>query len=87
MSNRDIRKLLTQLKDEVNNAELDPETRALISELDSDIHGLLSAEQASVESASVLRRAQELEARFETKHPTTVRIVSEVIEALSRMGI
>lgn len=85
MSNLDIRNLLAKFRDEVRNAELDPETRALVRELDSDIHDLLDSDEA--ESDSVLKRAKEFEANFETEHPTTVRILSEVIEALARMGI
>ena len=66
---------------------MDDQTRALVEELDSDIHSLLSEEDAPVEKASVLGRARAIEADFETEHPTAVRIISEVIETLARMGI
>ncbi|MCJ7590819.1 MAG: DUF4404 family protein [Woeseiaceae bacterium] len=87
MSNSEIRNLLAQLHDEIKKSEMDAETRTLVRQLDSDIHALLDSNRAEPETASVLKRAQELEANFESEHPTTVRILSEVIETLSRMGI
>ncbi len=87
MSNSEIRNLLIKLQGEIQNSQLDAETRILIQELDSDIHNLLDREEGAVETASILKRAREVEANFETEHPTAVRILSEVVEALSRMGI
>lgn len=87
MTNSEIRNLLTKLRSEIRNSQLDAETRNLMRDLDSDIHNLLGPEKADFESASVLKRAREIEANFESDHPTTVRILREVIEALSRMGI
>lgn len=87
MSNSEIRNLLVKLRNEVQAAELDAETRTLVRELDSDIHNLLDSSGSEAETASVLNRAKALEANFETEHPITVRILSEVIESLARMGI
>ncbi len=87
MSNFEIRNLLAKLLDEIQKSELDADTRNMVRDLDSDIHELLGSNDADVETASVLNRAKEFEANFETEHPTAVRILSEVIEALSRMGI
>lgn len=87
MSNSEIRNLLAKLRDEVRTAELDAETRTLVRELDADIHDLLESDKTEAETASVLNRAKALEANFETEHPITVRILSEVIESLARMGI
>ena len=87
MTNSEIRNLLSKLRSEVQNSQLDAETQSLIRELDSDIHDLLDPAKADVKTATVLRRAREVEANFESDHPTAVRILSEVIEALSRMGI
>jgi hypothetical protein len=86
MSNVEIQNLLTKLRNQIGKSELDAETRASISELESDIHELLDSNEDEVESASILKRAREIEADFETKHPTAVRILSEIIESLSRMG-
>ena len=87
MSNTEIRKLLAKLRDELRNAELDADTRTLVQEFDSDIHDLLNPHSVEIGSESVLTRAKALEANFATEHPTAVRIMSEVIETLARMGI
>lgn len=87
MSNDEIRSLLVRLRDQIHQAELDAETRGLVQELDSDIHDLLQSNDEACEKDTVLQRARELEASFESEHPVTVRILSEVIEALARMGI
>jgi hypothetical protein len=87
MSNIEIRNLLAKLRDEIQKSGLDSETQNLVREFDSDIQELLDSKKSEDETAFVLKRAKEFEADFETQHPTTVRILSEVIEALSRMGI
>jgi hypothetical protein len=87
MSNIEIRNLLDKLRDEIQKSGLDSETQNLVREFDSDIQALLDSKKSEDETAFVLKRAKEFEADFETQHPTTVRILSEVIEALSRMGI
>jgi ribosome recycling factor len=87
MSNIEIRNLLAKLRDEIQKSELDAESQDLVREFDADVHELLDSDKTEDETAFVLKRAKEFEADFETEHPTTVRILSEVIEALSRMGI
>ena len=87
MSNIEIRNLLDKLRDEIQKSGLDTETQVLVREFDADIQNLLDSDKTEDETAFVLKRAKEFEADFETEHPTTVRILSEVIEALSRMGI
>jgi hemerythrin superfamily protein len=87
MSNIEIRNLLAKLRDEIQKSELDAKTQDLVREFDADVHDLLDSDKTEDETAFVLKRAKEFEADFETEHPTTVRILSEVIEALSRMGI
>lgn len=87
MTNSEIRNLLTKLRSELQNSQLDDETHRLMRDLDSDIHDLLGAESADIETASIVNRAREIEADFESDHPTAVSILREVIAALSRMGI
>jgi hypothetical protein len=87
MTNSEIRNLLVKLRNEVQKSQLDAETQDLMRDLESDIHKLMDPEQTDVETESVLNRAREVEANFESDHPTAVRILSEVIGALSRMGI
>ncbi len=86
MSNKEIRELLARLQDEIRNTELDDDTRALVRDLDDDIHGLLSA-RGQGESDSVLQKARELETNFATEYPAIERFMREVIDALVRMGI
>ncbi len=87
MSNAQIQELLQKLQEEIQKTELDDETRAMVRDLDSDIHGLLTKEGEGGESDSVLEKARELETNFATEHPTIERFMREVIDALVRMGI
>ena len=87
MSNTQIRELLAKLQEEIQKTELDDDTRSLVKELDSDIHGLLDKEEGSPESDSVLEKARELETNFASEYPTIERFMREVIDVLVRMGI
>lgn len=87
MSNNEIRQLLARLKEELQQTEMDADTRSLVRELDSDIHDLLDSKRVDAERDSVLERARELETNFAAQHPTAERFMREVIEALARMGI
>ena len=87
MSNTEIRELLARLQEEIQKTELDDDTRAMVRDLDADIHGLLEKEGEGGESDSVLEKARELETNFATEHPTIERFMREVIDALVRMGI
>lgn len=87
MSNKEIRELLGKLQGEIQKTELDDDTRALVRDLDSDIHDLLNPEENDAETDSVLAKARELETNFATEHPTIERFMREVIDALVRMGI
>jgi hypothetical protein len=84
MSNEEIRSLLTKLQNELQETELDDETRSMVQELDSDIHGLL---ESGEDSDSIMQHARQLESDFATVHPTAERFMREVIETLARMGI
>lgn len=87
MSTKQIKKLLAQLQEEIHKDGLDDETRSLVRQLDTDIHGLLASDADQEEASSVVSRAKELEANFATDHPTAERFMREVIDALVRMGI
>jgi hypothetical protein len=87
MSTEQIKELLAQLQDEIQKTELDDETRALVRQLDTDIHGLLADDADQAEAGSVVARAKALEANFATDHPTAERFMREVIDVLVRMGI
>lgn len=87
MSNEKLQELLSRLREELQQSELDDETRSSVEELGADIDDLLDSESDRTDTASVLDRANLLEASFATEHPTAERIVREVIETLVRMGI
>ena len=87
MSTKQIKELLTQLQEEIHKTELDDETRSLVRQLDTDIHGLLASEVDQEEASSIVSRAKVLEANFATDHPTAERFMREVIDGLVRMGI
>ena len=87
MSNTEIRELLARLQEEIQKTELDDETRSMVKELDSDIHGLLDTKGDRTEAESVVEKARELETNFAADHPTIERFMREVIDVLVRMGI
>lgn len=87
MSNTEIRELLARLQEEIQKTELDDETRSMVKELDSDIHGLLATQGDQAETDSVVERARALETNFAADHPTIERFMREVIDVLVRMGI
>ena len=64
MSNEQIRALLEQLKAEIQKTELDDDARALVRQLDTDIHNLLADDKSASDAGTVLGRAKELEASF-----------------------
>lgn len=84
MSKQRIRELLTQLRQELGNTDIDDELEKLISDLDDDIH---SAIDDDTDVNAVVERAKELEAGFATNYPTAERVMREVIDTLVRMGI
>ena len=87
MDKNEIQSLLKRLQSELQGAELDEETRRLMSELDADIHDMLDPDTPDVEADPILERAREIEANFRADHPTAVRILNEVMASLARMGI
>jgi ribosome assembly protein YihI (activator of Der GTPase) len=84
MSKERIRELLTQLRQELDNTDIDEDLDKLIGNLDDDIHNAID-EDADVNA--VVDRAKELEAGFATRYPTAERVMREVIDTLVRMGI
>ncbi len=89
MSSQDIKKRLAQLHEELENTpELDDDLRQLLTEVDGDIHALLtSGEPADTEVQSLRDRLEALAADFDAQHPNTNIFFRELIHALGRMGI
>lgn len=87
MSKKQVKTLLSKLQQELRTTEIDPEIRDKLQELDRNLEGLLDPESASSDSQPVLERAQELESRFATSHPVAERVLREIIDTLTRMGV
>ena len=87
MSNEKIRELLAKLHDEVQETELDADTRSSLRELDADIHELLDSATSEQKVSSVTERAKLLEAQFAINHPTVERFMREVIDTLAKIGV
>ena len=87
MSNKEIRQLLAKLHDELQETEVDADTRSSLRELDSDIHDLLNSSTSKPDTNLVLERAKLLEAKFAINHPTVERFMREVIDTLAKIGV
>ena len=87
MSNKQIRELLARLQREIQDAELDEDTRSMVRDLDAEIHEVLAAGGGAEETDSVVEKARELETSFAAEYPAIERFLREVIDALVRMGI
>ena len=90
MSKARIKELLTQLREEIRNTDIDDELEQLLAGLDNDIESAIddnAGVNAVVDMEDVVDRAKELEASFATDHPTAARVVREAIDLLVRMGI
>jgi hypothetical protein len=87
MSNEKIRELLARLQDEVQDTELDADTRSSLRDLDADIHDLLDSATSEQKISSVTERAKLLEAQFAISHPTAERFIREVIDTLAKIGV
>ena len=86
MSSERIKLLLTELQSELaRTEEVDEETLAMVRKLDENIDELIeSSEQVN---SPVLDDAIALEARFATNHPVAEKLLRELIDSLSRIGI
>jgi len=90
MSKERIKELLTQLREEIRDTDIDEELEQLLAGLDEDIETAIddsAGVDAVVDIDDFMDRAKELEASFATEHPTAVRVVREAIDLLVRMGI
>jgi len=90
MSKKRIKELLTQLREEIRDTDIDEELEQLLAGLDEDIESAIddsAGVDAVVDIDDFVDRAKELEASFATDHPTAVRVVREAIDLLVRMGI
>lgn len=85
MSNDEVRRLLVRLRSELAHTDLDPETRAALAQLDTDIHNVIGEEEH--EGYDVVEQARKLESHFAAEHPTANRVLREIIDTLGKIGI
>ena len=86
MNDKNLNQLLSELNQALENIEeIDPETRALVKDLDEDINRLLESGEEDFDG--VMDRAQSVQARFALEHPVAERWVREIIDALAKVGI
>lgn len=85
MSSERVRKLLMQLRQELDAADVDSETRALMRALDADIHRALG--QSPNPLATLADRAEALEVRFAVNHRVAEKILREIIDTLAKIGV
>jgi hypothetical protein len=86
-SSETVKQLLRKLDDEMQNADIDAETRMLMRKLDVDLRKLMAPDTSSTTPESTLDHAKLLQARFSTNHPVAERFLAEVINALVKMGV
>jgi hypothetical protein len=86
MSNDKLKSLLASIHDELENADLDAETRSMLKSLDSDIHQLLESDDEASDRP-VVEQAGQLEARFASEHPVAERFMREIIDTLVKLGV
>jgi len=86
-SNETVKQLLHNLQNEMQNADIDAETRALMRKLDVDIQELIAPNDSSTNPEATLDHAKLIQARFSADHPVAERFLAEVIHALVKMGV
>jgi hypothetical protein len=88
MPEDDLKKLLSELNKILDTTEeLDPETRAMVVELEADIDRLLDTEDEGMDFETFREGAQSLQARFRAEYPTADRFLREIMDMLAKVGI
>lgn len=86
MTDKNLNELLSELNQALEKIdEIDPETRALVKDLDEDINRLLESGEEDVDN--VVDRARSIETRFALEYPVAERFLREIIDALAKVGI
>lgn len=85
MSSERVRNLLKQLRRELETADVDPETRALMRALDADIQKTLGQNTNPI--GVLMQRAEALEVKFAASHGVAEKILREIIDTLAKIGV
>lgn len=84
MENVKLHKLLSQLKEELKELNIDSENYQEISQLISDIENQIEDIE---EEPSLIERLQMQIEQFEVEHPKFTAILNDIMVKLSNMGI
>ena len=88
MTDQKLTELLNNLHETLENTErVDPETLALVRELDAQIHRLTETNAQAGDVEGVLDQAKSMETRFAVDHPVAESFLREIIDTLSKIGI
>ena len=85
MSNQRVRELLKELRKELDTADVDAETLAVLRELDAGIQAVLDSFGNPVDAR--VNRAKALEVKFSVNHRVAEKILREIIDTLAKIGI
>jgi len=78
-------KLKTLRAELSSTSSLDSETRDQLSELADEIESML--DESAPDHESIRRRTEDAALRFEAEHPRFASLLSEVTDALAKLGI
>ncbi len=90
MDNKDLRNLLLQLHNEIENAQaVDEQDTELLQHLEGDINSLLarSGKNPARVQPSTVDRLELALSRFEITHPSLTVAISKVLDSLSGAGV
>jgi hypothetical protein len=90
MDDKELRKLLNQLHDEINRTQtVDEKGSGLLRDLDDDIRALLdrSEENPMQLHPSFVQRLEGTLLHFEVSHPSLTTLISRLLDSLSSAGI
>jgi uncharacterized alpha-E superfamily protein len=90
MDDNELRKLLQQLRDEINSTQtVDEEGSELLRDLDADISALLNrlGENHVQVHPSFMQRLENALNHFEVIHPELTILISRLLDSLSNTGI
>ena len=88
MKEQKLNELLSSLHDELEKTDqVDPDTLALVRDLDEEINRLLDTDNPEEKFDSVIDQAKAVETRFAVDHPVAESFLRQIIDALARVGI
>ena len=90
MDDKELRKLLHRLHDEINNTQtVDEKGSELLRDLEGDINALLERSEENPLQAhpSIIQHLESALSHFEVTHPNLTMVISRVLESLSNAGI